>query len=117
MQFDSHTVESYHRQQLQAAIQIADAGLALFYKKPDSAALLTRSDGSPSCMDTLLLRIKAQLVLALGDANQGLSVLGTAKKKLSAKRAALGGAEGAGAVAEMYRQQEAQVGKGRAVAQ
>jgi len=103
------------RQQLQAAIQVADAGLALFHKKPDSAALLTRSDGSPSCMDTLLLRIKAQLVLALGDANQGLSVLGTAKKKLSAKRAALGGAEGAGAVAEMYRQQEAQVWRELAV--
>jgi hypothetical protein len=63
-------------------------------------------------MDTLLLRIKAQLVMALGDANQSLCVLGSAKKRLSAKRAGLGGTEGAAAVAEMYKQQEAQVGGG-----
>ncbi len=74
---------------------VADTGLATAQKLPGASHICT-----------LLARIKAQLLLGVGDVNGALAVLGAAKRKLAAERADVAAAD----VAGKDRQEEAQVG-------
>jgi hypothetical protein len=75
--------------------------------------------GVPHCHDVLLLRVRAQLLLAVADANGALAVLGSARRRLANARRALdlqasGAAGGSGsssgdAAAALLQEQEAQV--------
>jgi hypothetical protein len=66
----------------------------------------------PQFHDILLLRIQAQLLLALSDANKAVAVLGSAVRRLSHARKGLEARPSlaGGAAAELLRDQEAQVG-------
>lgn len=65
----------------------------------------------PQFHDILLLRIQAQLLLALSDANKAVAVLGSAIRRLSHARKGLEArpSVAGGAAAELLRDQEAQV--------
>jgi hypothetical protein len=66
----------------------------------------------PHFNDILLLRVQAQLLLALSDANKAVAVLGTAVRRLAHARRALDTRQSlvGGVAAELLQQQEAQVG-------
>jgi hypothetical protein len=65
----------------------------------------------PHFYDVLLLRIEAQLLLALSDANRAVAVLGTAIRRLANARKGLEARPSlaGGVAAELLREQEAQV--------
>jgi hypothetical protein len=66
----------------------------------------------PHFNDILMLRVQAQLLLALSDANKAVAVLGTAVRRLAHARRALDTRQSlvGGVAAELLQQQEAQVG-------
>lgn len=66
-------------------------------------------EGLPSCHDVLLLRVQAQLLLAVSSANEALTVLGKAKQRLSVARRGLAGRQNANAAVAVLKKQEAQV--------
>lgn len=125
------------RQQLQAALTVVETGLSKLQSSDrcDSGASTTTGGGmistsstaavasssiSPSSSlptlphfhDVLLLRIQAQLLLALSDANRSVAVLGSAVRRLSSARRAAEErrSSAAGIAAELLQEQEAQVG-------
>lgn len=65
----------------------------------------------PHFNDILLLRVQAQLLLALSDANRAVAVLGTAVRRLAHARRALEARPSlaGGVAAQLVREQEAQV--------
>jgi hypothetical protein len=118
------------RQQLQDALTVVEAGLAklqpsdrcdhAFSTTSPSSGGSTGAGSSSSSMaalphfyDVLLLRLEAQLLLALSDANRAVAVLGTAIRRLAHARKGLEARPSlaGGVAAELLREQEAQVRK------
>lgn len=114
------------RQQPQDALTVVEAGLAKLQPSDRCDHTLTASGTSgsttssssassmallPRFNDVLLLRVQAQLLLALSDANRAVAVLGTAVRRLAHARRALEARPSlAGGVADkLLREQEAQV--------
>lgn len=110
------------RQQLQGALTVVDAGLDKLQPQDCCDHGLTASTSSssgsssmgsiPNFYDILLLRVEAQLLLALSDASRAVSVLGSALRRLTNARKGMAVQPGGGSVvaAELLREQEAQVG-------
>lgn len=75
------------RQQLPGALSVCQAGLDdISSREASSTRGRSRHPGLPRCYDILLMRVKAQLLLAIADINGALAVLGAAKHRLSAVR-------------------------------
>lgn len=111
------------RQQLQDALTVVEAGLSKLQPSDRcdhalSAPSTSSSTASSSMLplphfnDILMLRVQAQLLLALSDANKAVAVLGTAVRRLAHARRALDTRQSlvGGVAAELLQQQEAQVG-------
>jgi len=103
------------RQQLQAALSVVESGLASL--PSESSRDSARVPPTSSCRaqqfshqhDVLLLRVRAQLLLASADANGALTVLGSAKRRLSSAHALMAARPGSDAASAVLVQQEAQV--------
>lgn len=101
----------YCRQQVPAALTVIDAGLASYRSKeqPGYSTIAAHCRVLLCSFHILLLRVKAQLLLALADANGALAVLGSAKQRLSNARQSLADRQDAAAEVAALKQQEAQV--------
>lgn len=105
---------TYHacRQQVPAALSVTQAGITSSGSSKGQHSHSTtgiHSSGLPRCFDILLMRVKAQLLLAIADANGALAVLGSAKQRLSTARRGLAERQDAAAAVAVLKQQEAQV--------
>lgn len=97
---------------MQAALSVVDAALASSGSARSAFSTTSSTDSTslPRCYDILLMRVKAQLLLAVEDANGALAVLGSAKQKLSTAHHGMAEGPDTAAAVVVLKQQEAQVG-------